>query len=48
MVPIQRDDALARLLVVSKRTAERVRGWLDSGVSFGDVLARLNGGGGSS
>ncbi|HVR19653.1 MAG TPA: hypothetical protein VMS65_08150 [Polyangiaceae bacterium] len=48
VVPIQRDDALARLLVVSKRTAERVRGWLDSGVTFGDVLARLNGEGRSS
>jgi hypothetical protein len=48
VVPLQRDDALVRLLVVSKNTAERVRGWLGSGVSFGDVLTRLNGGGGSS
>jgi hypothetical protein len=48
VVPIQRDDALVRLLVVSKGTAERVRGWLASGVSFGDALARLNGAGGSS
>jgi hypothetical protein len=45
VVPVQRDDARVRLLVVSKSTAERVRGWLDSGVSFGDVLTRLNGGG---
>jgi hypothetical protein len=44
VLPIQRDDALVRLLVVSKNTAERVRGWLGSGVSFGDALARLNGG----
>jgi hypothetical protein len=48
VLPIQRDDALVRLLVVSKSTAERVRGWLASGVSFGDALARLNGAGGSS
>lgn len=48
VIPIQRDDALVRLLVVSKGTAERVRGWLASGVSFGDALARLNGAGGSS
>ena len=48
VLPIQRDDALVRLLVVSKATAERVRGWLASGVSFGDALARINGGGGSS
>ena len=48
VLPIQRDDTLVRLLVVSKGTAERVRGWLDTGISFGDVLARLNGGGSSS
>jgi hypothetical protein len=48
VLPIQRDDSLVRLLVVSKNTAERVRGWLASGVSFGDALARLNGAGGSS
>ncbi len=48
VLPIQRDDALVRLLVVSKGTAERVRGWLASGVSFGDTLARLNGGGDAS
>jgi len=48
VLPIQRDDSLVRLLVVSKGTAERVRGWLASGTSFGDVLARLNGAGGSS
>jgi hypothetical protein len=48
VVPIQRDDALVRLLVVSKGTADRVRGWLASGVSFGDALARLNGAGASS
>ena len=48
VVPIQRDDALVRLLVVSPTTAERVRAWLGSGTTFGDVLARLNGGEGAS
>jgi len=48
VVALQRDDTLVRLLVVSPATAERVRGWLGSGVSFGDVLARLNGGEGAS
>jgi hypothetical protein len=44
----ERDDSLVRLLVVSKATAERVRGWLDSGISFGDALLRLNGKQGAS
>ena len=48
VVVLQRDDTLVRLLVVSPATAERVRGWLGAGVSFGDVLARLNGGEGAS
>ena len=43
VVVLGRDDALVRLLVVSSTTAERVRGWLGSGVSWGDVLSRLNG-----
>jgi hypothetical protein len=43
VVVLGRDDALVRLLVVSSATAERVRGWLGSGVSWGDVLSRLNG-----
>jgi len=48
VVPIQRDDSLVRLLVVSPDAGKRVRAWLDSGISFGDALARLNGAGGSS
>jgi hypothetical protein len=44
VVPLQRDDALVRLLVVSSGAADRVRGWLGDGVSWGDVLSRLNGG----
>lgn len=48
VVPLQRDDSLARLVVVSSGSAERVRGWLGEGVSWGDVLVRLNGTGGAS
>jgi hypothetical protein len=48
VLPLERDDSLVRLLVVSKATAERVRGWLDSGISFGDALLRLNGKQGAS
>ena len=48
VVPLQRDDSLVRLLVLSAETAERVRSWLGSGVSWGDVLSRLNGAGGVS
>jgi hypothetical protein len=47
VVPIQRDDTLARLLVVSESGAERVRGWLAAGVSFSEALGRLNGAGAS-
>jgi len=48
VVPIQRDDTLVRLLVVSASGAERVRGWLGAGLAFSDVLARLSGAGASS
>jgi hypothetical protein len=48
VVPLQRDDTLARLLVVSSGAADRVREWLGSGVSWGDVLSRLNGTGSAS
>ncbi|HWP09479.1 MAG TPA: hypothetical protein VNN72_27245 [Polyangiaceae bacterium] len=48
VVPLQRDDSLVRLLVVSSSTADRVREWLGSGVSWGEVLGRLNGAGGAS
>ena len=48
VVPIQRDDSLVRLLIVSPQTAERVRGWLGSGVSWGDTLGRLNASEGAS
>jgi hypothetical protein len=42
VVVLQRDDSLVRLLIVSPPTAERVRGWLGSGVVWTDVIARLN------
>ena len=45
VVPLHRDDALARLLVVSPSAATRVRAWIDGGTSWGDVLAKLNGSG---
>jgi hypothetical protein len=48
VVPIQRDDTLVRLLVVSAGAAERVRSWLGSGLSWGDALARLNSAGDGS
>jgi hypothetical protein len=48
VVPLQRDDSLVRLLVVSPQTADRVRGWLGSGVSWGDALGRLNASEGAS
>jgi hypothetical protein len=34
----------ARVLVASRSGADRVRGWLASGVSWGDALVRLQGG----
>ena len=37
----------ARVLVSSERAVNRVRGWIASGVSWGDAIAKLHGGGGS-
>ncbi len=44
-VLLGRIAAIARLLVVSPRTAARVRGWLDGGVGWAEVLGRLHHGG---
>jgi len=33
-----------RILIASAAAAQRVRGWLDSGVAWGDAIARLQGG----
>jgi hypothetical protein len=48
VVVLQRDDALARFLLVNRATADRVRGWLGSGASWTDVIARLNASTGAS
>ncbi len=37
-----REGETARFLVTSKSSASRVRGWIDSGVKWGDALARLH------
>ncbi len=42
VVVLVRDDATVRLLVVSPQTADRVRGWLGTGVGWSEALARLN------
>jgi hypothetical protein len=48
VVVLQRDDSLVRLLLVSTGTADRVRGWLGSGATWTDVIARLNASTGAS
>lgn len=48
VVPLDRDDSLVRLLIVSSTSAERVRSWLASGVPWSDALARLNSTGGAA
>jgi hypothetical protein len=35
----------ARVLISSERAVDRVRGWIASGVSWGDAIAKLHGGG---
>lgn len=42
VVLIARTDATARYLVGSPRAATQVKGWLGSGVSWGEALTRLN------
>lgn len=42
VVPLARDGASARLLVVGEKAARAVRGWLAEGVQWGDALARLH------
>jgi hypothetical protein len=41
-VLLARDGARARLLMTNGAVAERVRGWLRGGVSWGEALARLH------
>lgn len=42
---LARDEHFARLFVGSEKGVERVREWMAGGVSWGDALARLHGGG---
>jgi hypothetical protein len=44
VVPIERSDSSVRLLATSSAAARKVRDWIAAGVSWGDALARLNGG----
>lgn len=44
IVPLGHDGGKARLLAVSPKTADAVRGWLTSGASWGDVLTRVQAG----
>jgi hypothetical protein len=44
VVPVERKDQVVRLLATSATAAARVRGWLASGVAFGEALGRLNAG----
>jgi hypothetical protein len=39
---LAREDNQARLLVVSSAAAGKVRAWLDQGIAWGEVLARLH------
>ncbi len=41
-VLLSRDGPRARLLLASPSAAERVRGWLQEGVAWGDALTRLH------
>lgn len=41
--PLARDAHRLRVLVAGAATVQRARAWLDEGVSWGDVIARLHG-----
>ena len=41
-VVLARADGAVRLLLLGAAAAERVRGWLESGTSWGDALSRLH------
>lgn len=45
-VPISRGSDPLRLLITGSRGANQVKGWLDAGQSFGEVLSQLNQGAG--
>jgi hypothetical protein len=42
-VPLMSDGPRTRVLLSAAAAADRVRGWIKEGVSFGDVLVRLHG-----
>ena len=42
---LMRDEQIARVLVGSERGTGRVRGWIEGGVSWGEALTKLHGGG---
>jgi hypothetical protein len=42
LVVLERSDGSVRFLVVNPKAAEKVRTWLAEGVTWGEVLARLN------
>jgi hypothetical protein len=42
VVMLARDDQRTRLIVLSPRAAREVRGWLEQGTSWGQVLSRLH------
>lgn len=43
-IALGRDDRAARVLVAGERAAARVREWIESGVAWGEALARLHSG----
>ena len=45
VVALVKDATRARFLITGKAGAEKARGWLKEGVSWGDVLVRLHAGG---
>ena len=46
VIKLERSDDRVRLLVIAPKMAQKVRGWLDAGVAWGDLLAKLHAGGG--
>jgi hypothetical protein len=42
VVPLERSDGSARFLAVNATAAESVKDWLAEGVSWGEILSRLN------
>jgi hypothetical protein len=47
-VQLSSTDGTAKLLVASRATAERVRGWIAGGETFGKIMEKLHANGGAS